>query len=305
MISISNNGFVVFAGRQAGNERTMNIGEKVVMNLCQFYKSTNRNITTDNFFTSLPLVHYLQSIGLTLLGTLRKNKPYIPKEMQPAKQREIYSTVFGFRGNITICSYVPKQNKAVILLSSEHHDSGVDITTVARKPKMILDYNRTKGGVDRMDQMLSTYSTKRKTNRWPLAFFYNMIDVAALASYIIYMEHHQSLKTKSGSRKVFLKDLAFDLCVPSIRKRSRDPLTTRFYFVRTAMESVLGVKLTSVIVPAPRDAVQKDASGHTKVQGNCKPWQMVERGRLANDALDQHTAPAPAVCLECSLGAPQ
>lgn len=61
------------------------------------------------------------NIGISLLGTLRKNKAYIPKEVQPSKEREIFSTIFGFRENVTIRQYVPKRNKAVIILSSTHH----------------------------------------------------------------------------------------------------------------------------------------------------------------------------------------
>lgn len=174
----------IYTGREAGTVRATNIGERAVIDLCLFYKGSNRNVTADNFFASMPLVHSLQSNGLSFLGTLRKNKACIPKEMQPSKEREIFSTLFGFHDNVTICSYVPKRNKAVLLLSSMHHDIAIDTTMAAKKPDMILDYNRTKGGVDQMDQMLGTYSTKRKTNRWPLAFFYNIIDVVGLASYI-------------------------------------------------------------------------------------------------------------------------
>jgi hypothetical protein len=37
--------------------------------------NTNRNVTVDNWFTSFTLSVELQNNGLTLVGTLRKNKP--------------------------------------------------------------------------------------------------------------------------------------------------------------------------------------------------------------------------------------
>lgn len=128
------------------------------------------------------------------------------------------------------------------------------------------------------------------------------------------MEHHPQLKKKLNSRKQFLKDLAFDLCAPSIRTRSENPLTTRFYFIRTAMESVLGAKIAPPIVPAtvPASVVQKDASGRTKVEGNCKAcWEADKKKRKTRKrcyrcikpVCDQHAAAAPTVCLECSVGA--
>ncbi|KAK9692862.1 Transposase IS4 [Popillia japonica] len=61
----------IYTGRLAGNERQVNIGEKTVMSLCQHYNISGRNITTDNFFTSLPLARALKSDGLTLVGTLK------------------------------------------------------------------------------------------------------------------------------------------------------------------------------------------------------------------------------------------
>ena len=67
------------------------------------YKGSGRNITMDNFFTTLPLSNFLLSWSLTTVSTLRKNKKYIPAEMVPSKIRKEYSTVFGFKKNSTLC----------------------------------------------------------------------------------------------------------------------------------------------------------------------------------------------------------
>jgi hypothetical protein len=48
-------------------------------------------------------------------------------------------------------SFVPKWNKAVILVSSMHDSRVMDEAT--QKPEIILDYNMTKGGVDTCDKM--------------------------------------------------------------------------------------------------------------------------------------------------------
>lgn len=72
----------------------------------------------------------------------------------------------------------------MVLLSSHHRDRTID--GPQDKPEIIFYYNITKGGVDTMDKMLSQYTTKRKTYRWPLALFYNFLDTAALAAYIIF-----------------------------------------------------------------------------------------------------------------------
>lgn len=118
----------------------------------------------DNFFTSVPLARHLLSKKLSLLGTIRKNKGDIPFEFQPKADRQVNETLFGHQQNLTLVSYVPKKGKTVILLSSMHKDAEISHRT-DKKPSVILDYNHTKGAVDTLDQMVGTYSTKRKTRR--------------------------------------------------------------------------------------------------------------------------------------------
>jgi hypothetical protein len=72
---------------------------------------SSRNVTIDNFFTSVPLAKELQTKNLTLIGTLRKNKPEIPIEFQSNKNREVGSSLFTFQDDLTLVSFVSKQNK--------------------------------------------------------------------------------------------------------------------------------------------------------------------------------------------------
>ena len=48
---------------------------------------TGRNLTTDNWYTSVPLAEDLLKMKVTLVGTMKKNKPDIPPEMMPNKNR--------------------------------------------------------------------------------------------------------------------------------------------------------------------------------------------------------------------------
>jgi hypothetical protein len=147
-----------YLGRQPNEQRQTQIGAKVVLELLKPLYGFQRNVTIDNFFTSVPLAQTLQTKNLTLIGTLRKNKSEIPIEFQSNKNREVGSSLFGFQDGLTLVSFVPKQNKAVLLLSSKHHDNQVDNKT--GKPIIILDYNKTKGAVDTVDQMCHKYTVK-------------------------------------------------------------------------------------------------------------------------------------------------
>ena len=54
-------------------------------------------------------------------------------------------------------SYVSKKGKAIVLLSTMHHDRTV-ATDNQKKPEIIDYYNITKAGVDTMDQLVRSYS---------------------------------------------------------------------------------------------------------------------------------------------------
>ena len=111
------------------------------------YFQTGRTITVDNFFTSIHLAQNLWSNGLKIVGTLRVNKREIPIEFKPNKEREVFSSIYGFNSYLSIVSYVPKVKKSVILLSSHHHYIGNE-NTESKKPDIITFYNKNKGGVD-------------------------------------------------------------------------------------------------------------------------------------------------------------
>nr|XP_022906882.1 uncharacterized protein LOC111418576 [Onthophagus taurus] len=257
---------IIYSGK-TGNVREKNQGERVVKELAVPFRGSGRNITMDNYFTTLPLAKHLLSWKLTIVGTLRKNKPYIPKQMAPHKSREEYSTLFGFHEHVTLCSYVPKKNKAVILLSTMHSDAAVN-DDGKKKPHMITYYNKYKTGVDTMDQMVTRYTTRRRTQRWPLAMFFNILDVGALASYVIYYENNKMIQRKTNQRRTFLRQLSEELAKPFIEDRSKNAQIMRNYNTKIAIESVIGLQLDPSTVPE-RQAQPRDSTGRKKITGSC------------------------------------
>jgi hypothetical protein len=47
-------------------------------------------------------------------------------------------------------------------------------------------YNSTKSGVDTLEEKCASYTTSRKTRRWPMAVFCAMLDIAGVKAHIIY-----------------------------------------------------------------------------------------------------------------------
>ncbi|KAJ8409222.1 hypothetical protein AAFF_G00234200 [Aldrovandia affinis] len=73
-----------------------------------------------------------------------------------------------------------------------HYDKVVDEASVKKKPEMIQYFSNTKGGVDIMDQMVHNYTCKHQIRRWPMVLWYNLLDVATLNAYTIFMVLHPS-----------------------------------------------------------------------------------------------------------------
>jgi hypothetical protein len=147
-----------YVGRE-GDKRHIGLSEHVVKTLVEPLYNSGINVTTDNWFTGTKLAGDLLLKQVTLLGTMRRNKPDIPDEFAARRKRVVGSSLFGFSGRQTLVSYVPKKNKSVILLSTMHADKAIDQKT--GKPEMIIDYNKTKAAVDRVDQLCHNYSVSK------------------------------------------------------------------------------------------------------------------------------------------------
>ena len=68
-------------------------------------------------------------------------------------------------------------------------------------------YNKTKYSVDMADQMARQYSVKADTRRWPVAVFYNILDLAAINVFVL----HKKQTGNKVSRRDFLFKLATEL----------------------------------------------------------------------------------------------
>lgn len=197
----------VYCGKQPpGPYEVSNKPEDIVKRLVVPIEKSNKNLTTDNWYTSIPLVEDMLSKKITMIGTLKKNKAAIPPSFQPNKQRAVGTSEFGFSDDKVMVSYVPRRNKAVILVSSMHDTKTIDQAT--GKPEIILDYNMTKGGVDTCDKMCAAYTVSRITKRWPQAIFYVLMNISSINARVILSFNDRE---NTPRRRIFQKNLAMEL----------------------------------------------------------------------------------------------
>ncbi|XP_076736685.1 uncharacterized protein LOC143415127 [Maylandia zebra] len=123
-----------YLGKDPSRQKGQRLAENMVMKLMEPFLDDGRNVTTDNFFTSLSLSHRLLQHKTTLLGTVNKVRRELP-------------------------------------------------------------------------QLARMYSIRAATRRWPVAVFYNMLDLAAGNAYILY----KACTGWTGKRRLFLSLLAQEL----------------------------------------------------------------------------------------------
>lgn len=285
----------VYAGLQPeGPFRISNKPPDVVKRMVQPLRGSGRNITADNWFTDLELVDWLKKEKLTYVGTIRKNKRQLPPTFVSVIGRKQYSSMFGFSDGKTLVSYIPKERKNVMLISTLHNDHALDPSSgQSNKPEIITYYNSTKGGVDTADQMCSTYDVSRNNKRWPMVIFYAMMNVAGINSLIIYLGN----ELEPMRRRVFLKKLAHELTLPELQRRSQKTL---------GIPNSLQIRLRK-FNPNKASAADADADAPLLKRRRCEPctlevgFRRMTVSRCVRCSKAICTKHSKQICEECKL----
>nr|XP_020473182.1 LOW QUALITY PROTEIN: piggyBac transposable element-derived protein 4-like [Monopterus albus] len=203
----------VFTGKTASTPE-INQGKQVVLELTEGLQG--HTVTCDNFFTSFGLAEELLKKKLSLVGTIQRNKPELPLQLLQTKGRAMHSSTFTFTRTHTVVSYIPRQSRNVLLLSTKHRALHVN-EEPKRKPVIVQDYNRCKGGVDNLDKVVSMYSCRRRVNQWPLALFHNLLDISLYNALILWTAVEPAWKwQKSHRRRLFIEEVREGLVTPNI-----------------------------------------------------------------------------------------
>ena len=131
-----------------------------------------------------------------------------------------------------------------------------------------------------MDHLTTIFSCRRKPNRWPMVLFFNMLDVAGVAAFIIWISLNLdwSFNDPQGRRRKFLKQLSQELTNDYIQicLQTQSCLKSN---VRNSLKMI--GKLDDLPHPAPA--------------AENRPWKHC---RLCPTQIDKKT---PGVCNICNL----
>ncbi|CAK1580574.1 unnamed protein product [Parnassius mnemosyne] len=163
-----------------------------------------------------------------------------------------------------------------------HHTSEID--PVTKKPVIIMEYNKTKGGVDEVDKKCSNYSCSRRTRRWPLAFSFRLLDLSGVNAFVLY---RQCADISDISRGRFLQDLARELVLPHLQRRVYNDRLPRE--LRLTMERILGEDL-----PPEPSRIESAVGENDKKTCKVCPARLKRRTRYKCVACHK------PICLGCS-----
>lgn len=177
--------------------------DEIVINLTQHLNGSGRNIFTDSNCTSYLLSQKLKENNLRLTGFLSMYHENLPNDFFTSELNSISYHI----NDTTLFSYSS---------SSIKNDGKIILSTL--KFEEINEahefYDETMNNFHKLEMMIDKYTVQKNTKRWPLAIFYNIIDIATLNAYSIYNYANDSFE-----RRKFLLDLAKELVESHISQR--------------------------------------------------------------------------------------
>ena len=187
-------------------------------------------LTTDNWYTSLELSNQLKEIGITHIGTIKRNQAAgFPKEVVNAKLKVGEKLAYRMDDNVCVAIRDKKsQTKPLLMTSTKYSAFYVDgdghkvkeenhVADKKYKCQLVWAYNHSKFGVDKSDEMVYSYEVERRTRRWPVKVLLRLMQKALLNSYVL----HKALAEKPMKRLRFYVKVFEGLMNPARNRRIR------------------------------------------------------------------------------------
>ncbi|XP_030629171.1 uncharacterized protein LOC115811199 isoform X1 [Chanos chanos] len=263
---------IPYLGKDDSSPAGQRLSDNIVMRLMEPFLGEGRNVTTGNFFTSLALANDLLADKTTIVGTMSKNRREMPPCTQAQSER--YSTKVLRAGKVTLTIYQAKPKRNVCILSTMHQTVSTD-NGAKKLPETLSHYNSTKAGVDDMDNMARLYSVNGGKCRWPVAVFYNILDLAAINAHVLYKQ----CMNVTISRRKFILELVKELCAHHKMARATGAIARKRLLPETPSP------------PAKRRQCQIGRCSGNKTCDICQTCKRLVCGKCSKNA--------PKLCSEC------
>ncbi|CAI6355121.1 unnamed protein product [Macrosiphum euphorbiae] len=163
-------------------------------------RNEHHKLYFDNYYTSIPVMVYLEKLGKHTVGTFRRNRfpdiALMPEKEMLKKPRGTYDECLTVVDGVPITTVSWKDNKIVNVTST--YIGALEPTKVRRYdkkqkknvdveiPKIIEVYNKHMGGVDLMDSLIGRYRIIMRSKKWYIKIFYHLLDMTVVNSWLMY-----------------------------------------------------------------------------------------------------------------------
>lgn len=209
----------------------------VVMSLVEdrVMAHSNYRLFFDNYFTSSNLVQELLTKGIYCTGTVRANRvgslPIKPNSELVKQGRGAMDGCTSSDNKLCLVRW--NDNSLVTVLSSAYdwqtnlgqvkrYDNSTKAYVDVACPSAIIEYNKSMGGVDKLDFLLSLYRIHIKSKKWTLRVIFHFIDLAVVTSWLQYIKDCKSVGHPK-SQQLSLLQFRFNIAECMI-KHNTNPL---------------------------------------------------------------------------------
>lgn len=167
----SSSGYCSYFKIYVGSDKVDDLlaSESVVVDLMQPFFGTGHTVYLDNWYLSPRLYTILIEKKVNAVGTVLSNRMYMPQVFKETTQEKGEAVK---RSGLGVLVIKWRDRKYVHLLTTEHKDIDMKVAKIIKrgtteenvlKSKCGIDYNRGMLGVDRQDQVLSSFPIMRRT----------------------------------------------------------------------------------------------------------------------------------------------
>ncbi|XP_022175570.1 piggyBac transposable element-derived protein 3-like [Myzus persicae] len=229
-------------------------------------RNEHHKLYFDNYYTSIPVMVYLEKLSIHTVGTFRRNRfpdiALMPEKEMMKKPRGTYDECLTVVDGVPITTVSWKDNKIVNVTST--FIGALEPTTVRRydkkqkknvdveRPKIIEVYNKHMGGVDLMDSLIGRYRIIMRSKKWYIKIFYHLLDMTVVNSWLMY----KKITGNTMPLAKFREHLSVTLMQSGIAKRGKGRPSGSF-------EIQENIKKKRTQTPsAPFDEIRRDCLEH-------------------------------------------
>lgn len=208
------------------------------MSLAEELLDEGRTLYTDNYYTSVPLALRLRNRKTHLVGTLRANRKYLPKEVVQAKLKRGEMAAKQSNEGIVVLNWRDKRDVRMLTTKTSALEmvpnNSRNTNAMHTKPKCIADYNKGKSSIDISDQMATYGTALRRCTKWYRKLAFEIIwGTSVVNAHFLYNEYSLQKKlTITEFREQVIDALLERISSTNVDRPSRSRPDDKHYLVQ-------------------------------------------------------------------------